>query len=114
MESKASPKPAKYSGSESKSAHKRTARLRGKTAPAPESNVKEGHDKPHDMSHHDHPMLNVNPVITAVGGGPEPMIMDPSKGGNRERPVTLQGLIGSTTFSPRAVGGMEHLIKLSI
>ena len=114
MESNPPPKRRKYGGSDSKSAHKRMERVRSKTAPAPESNVKSKHDKPHDMRHHDNPFLNFSPVITAVGGGPEPMVMNPSNGGNRDRPVTLQGLIGSTTFSPRAVAGFEHLIKLSM
>lgn len=56
------------------------------------------------------PTLNVNPVITAVGGGPAPLVMSPMTVGRENHFVSKKEVMGSTTIAPRVATAMMSII----
>lgn len=57
----------------------------------------------------------VNIVSTAVGGGAAPLIMNPSMGGNPNRPVGIPGILGVTTEFPTIRSAMmDGIIETSV
>ena len=66
------------------------------------------------MKHH-MKQVPVNIVSTAVGGGAAPLIMNPSVGGNPDRPVGIPGIIGLTTEFPTIRSAMmDGIIETSV
>jgi len=98
----------KYSGSSSNAPHKRQHNLHKKKVPHPEEGVEhkatQERSRPHSM------VPSVNPVITAVGGGPAPMVMSPATAGRENHFVSKKEVMNSTYFFPRVASAMMGLV----
>jgi len=98
----------KYGGSDSSAPHKRSEKLHKKKAPSPEENVErkatQERSRPHSM------VPSVNPVITAVGGGPAPMVMSPATAGRENHRVSRNQMMNSTYFFPRVATAIMGLV----
>lgn len=51
---------------------------------------------------------SINPVITAVGGGPSPLVMSPMKVGVENHRVSLKEAVNSTNIGPKARTGIMN------
>ena len=91
--------------------HERLGKLHKKKVAHPEEGVeyagKEERVKPRSL------FLNVNPVITAVGGGPAPMVMTPATAGRENHYVGKKEVMNSTYLFPRVATAMVGLIDPS-
>jgi len=101
----------KYAGSESKSAHKRHVKLHAKKAEHPKEGVeysgREEHRKNQALK------LNVDPVITAVGGGSAMMVMNPTTAGRENHFISKKEVMNSTYIFPRLKTAMMELVDPS-
>ena len=102
---------AKYASGHSKVAHERHQKLNKKKVPNPKEGVEhkatQERSRPHSM------VPSVNPVITAVGGGPAPMVMSPATAGRENHYVSKKEVMNSTYLFPRVATAMLGLVDPS-